>query len=81
MKDVHHSAFVRWLHEHVAEREEKWRYDGGKRDLRLDLLRGFAAFAMITDHIGVRIRGFTRSRAATDSSCRLQRCMCSSLGP
>lgn len=30
-----------------------WRYrDGGKRDLRLDLLRGFAVFAMVIDHIG-----------------------------
>jgi hypothetical protein len=29
-----------------------WAYKGGKRDLRLDLLRGFAAFAMIADHIG-----------------------------
>jgi hypothetical protein len=29
-----------------------WRYEGGRRDLRLDLLRGFAAFAMIADHIG-----------------------------
>lgn len=29
-----------------------WRYQGGRRDLRLDLLRGFAAFAMIVDHIG-----------------------------
>lgn len=31
---------------------EHWRYSGGKRDLRLDLLRGFAAFAMIVDHVG-----------------------------
>jgi hypothetical protein len=29
-----------------------WRYDGGKRDLRLDLLRGFAVIAMVADHIG-----------------------------
>jgi hypothetical protein len=29
-----------------------WRYEGGKRDLRLDLLRGFAVFAMVVDHIG-----------------------------
>ncbi len=29
-----------------------WRYNGGRRDLRLDLLRGFAAFAMIVDHVG-----------------------------
>ena len=33
-------------------REESWHYEGGRRDLRLDLLRGFAAFAMIADHIG-----------------------------
>jgi hypothetical protein len=31
---------------------ESWRYGGGDRDLRLDLLRGFAVFAMIVDHIG-----------------------------
>jgi S-formylglutathione hydrolase FrmB len=30
-----------------------WHYRGAdKRDLRLDLLRGFAVFAMVTDHIG-----------------------------
>jgi hypothetical protein len=29
-----------------------WRYEAGKRDLRLDLLRGFAVVAMIADHIG-----------------------------
>jgi hypothetical protein len=29
-----------------------WRYVGGKRDLRLDLLRGFAALAMVVDHVG-----------------------------
>jgi enterochelin esterase-like enzyme len=30
-----------------------WRYDeAGKRDLRLDLLRGFAVFAMVVDHVG-----------------------------
>ncbi len=32
----------------------RWRYSGGRRDLRLDLLRGFAAFAMIVDHVGGR---------------------------
>ncbi len=31
---------------------EGWRYRGGRRDLRLDLLRGFAAFAMVVDHVG-----------------------------
>ena len=29
-----------------------WRYVGGKRDLRFDLLRGFAVLAMVIDHIG-----------------------------
>ena len=29
-----------------------WGYSGGKRDLRFDLLRGFAVFAMVVDHIG-----------------------------
>lgn len=29
-----------------------WRYQGGKRDGRIDLLRGYAGFAMIVDHIG-----------------------------
>ena len=29
-----------------------WHYSGGKRDLRLDLLRGFAVIAMVADHIG-----------------------------
>ena len=29
-----------------------WRYEGGKRDLRFDLLRGFAVIAMVTDHVG-----------------------------
>ncbi len=31
---------------------EAWRYEGGKRDLRFDLLRGFAVFAMVVDHVG-----------------------------
>jgi len=29
-----------------------WQYSGGSRDLRLDALRGFAAIAMIVDHVG-----------------------------
>jgi hypothetical protein len=29
-----------------------WRYEVEKRDLRLDLLRGFAVIAMVVDHIG-----------------------------
>ncbi len=36
----------------VTERFADWRYAGGKRDLRLDLLRGFAVFAMVADHLG-----------------------------
>jgi len=28
-----------------------WRYTGGRRDLRLDFLRGFAVFAMVADHL------------------------------
>lgn len=37
---------------HLAALLESWRYSGTGRDLRLDLLRGFAVFAMIADHIG-----------------------------
>lgn len=34
-------------------RRDGWRYvAAGRRDLRLDLLRGFAVFAMVVDHIG-----------------------------
>jgi hypothetical protein len=36
----------------LEHKEEQWHYEGGRRDLRLDWLRGFAAFAMIADHIG-----------------------------
>ena len=37
----------------VDSRPAGWRYsETGKRDLRLDLLRGFAVFAMVIDHIG-----------------------------
>ena len=31
---------------------DRARYRGGSRDLRLDLLRGFAVFAMVADHVG-----------------------------
>jgi hypothetical protein len=31
---------------------DAWRYHGGARDLRLDLLRGFCMVAMVIDHIG-----------------------------
>jgi hypothetical protein len=30
----------------------RWRYAGGKRDLRFDLLRGLAVVAMVVDHVG-----------------------------
>lgn len=30
----------------------RWHYNGGKRDLRFDFLRGIAVVAMVTDHIG-----------------------------
>ena len=33
-------------------RARQWRYDGGKRDLRLDLMRGAAVVAMVADHVG-----------------------------
>src|SRR5205809_973889 len=37
----------------AARPADGWRYvQEGKRDLRLDLLRGFAVFAMVADHIG-----------------------------
>jgi hypothetical protein len=32
----------------------RWRYTGGKRDVRLDFLRGFAVFAMVVDHVSGR---------------------------
>jgi hypothetical protein len=35
-----------------ARLPEAWRYDGGTRDLRLDLLRGVCMVAMVIDHIG-----------------------------
>ena len=36
----------------LAEQVHGWRYNGGKRDLRIDLLRGFAVLAMVADHLG-----------------------------
>ena len=37
----------------LAARIRRWRYDlPGKRDLRLDFLRGFAVIVMVIDHIG-----------------------------
>lgn len=35
-----------------AEHARGWRYAGGKRDLRIDFLRGFAVLAMVADHLG-----------------------------
>jgi hypothetical protein len=42
----------------LAERFTTWRYTGDRRDLRLDMLRGFAAFAMISDHLAFGARGW-----------------------
>lgn len=39
-------------HAGLVHRFAAWRYEGGKRDLRFDLLRGFAVFAMVVDHVG-----------------------------
>src|SRR3954447_26657051 len=36
----------------LVARFASWRYAGDRRDLRLDLLRGLAVVAMITDHVG-----------------------------
>ncbi len=36
----------------VAQAISGWRYQPQRRDARLDLLRGFAVFVMIADHIG-----------------------------
>ncbi len=41
----------------MRERVAAWRYEasadgGGKRDVRIDLLRGFCVFVMIVDHVG-----------------------------
>ena len=44
---AHHGVFAE-----LIAHEREWHYEGGRRDLRLDLMRGFAAFAMIADHIG-----------------------------
>ena len=42
----------RWMQRLVA-RPAAWRYvANGRRDLRLDFLRGFCAFAMVVDHFG-----------------------------
>lgn len=35
----------------IKQTAQHWRYDGGKRDLRLDAIRGFAVLAMVIDHI------------------------------
>jgi len=48
----HFPSFAAPAAMHVRERFCNWRYAGGKRDLRLDLLRGFAVFAMVADHLG-----------------------------
>ena len=47
----HGNARLRLLISHLWP-TPVWRYRGDKRDLRLDLLRGFAVIVMIADHIG-----------------------------
>jgi enterochelin esterase-like enzyme len=47
VRDVHQRRLVK----KALAYQERWHYEGGRRDARLDLLRGFAAFAMIADHI------------------------------
>ena len=49
---VHHGrSRLRLMIAHVWP-TNAWRYRGDRRDLRLDLLRGFAVIAMVADHIG-----------------------------
>jgi hypothetical protein len=40
------------LRTRCADATRGWRYNGGKRDLRIDFLRGFAVLAMVADHLG-----------------------------
>jgi hypothetical protein len=47
----HHAGWWAWSTSGVRDLSS-WRYLGGTRDLRLDLLRGFAVIAMVADHIG-----------------------------
>lgn len=46
---IHH---LRQLGVSASEARRGWRYTGGKRDLRIDFLRGFAVLAMVSDHLG-----------------------------
>ena len=48
------STLLRWWMHVVSwfQSTGLWHYQGGKRDLRLDFLRGFAVVAMVVDHIG-----------------------------
>jgi hypothetical protein len=46
------SGRVATLRERIAHTLADWRYAGGKRDLRIDFLRGFAVLAMVADHLG-----------------------------
>lgn len=41
-----------WHSPRPVEWVKAWSYGGGKRDLRIDLLRGVAVFSMIVGHIG-----------------------------
>src|SRR5688572_24749331 len=43
--------FVGRFLERVWHTVRGWSYNGGERDVRLDLIKGFAAFVMIADHI------------------------------
>jgi hypothetical protein len=47
-----HAHRVALLRARWAAVARDWRYSGGKRDLRLDFLRGFAVLAMVADHLG-----------------------------
>src|SRR5215510_3077962 len=46
------SKCLRRIISHVWPLDSTWHYGVSKRDLRLDLLRGFAVIAMVADHIG-----------------------------
>jgi hypothetical protein len=46
------SERLRRMVSHLWPPDGTWHYGVSKRDLRLDLLRGFAVIAMIADHIG-----------------------------
>lgn len=41
-----------WWVRSLARMLESWRYVPSRRDARLDMMRGFAALAMVVDHVG-----------------------------